>query len=263
MTTKTMRWDKLLSSARFGEQQGTLAMDLGRTPFHKDYDRIIFSSAFRRLDRKTQVHPLSENDHVHSRLTHSLEVACVGRSLGTRVGQALGKVLPDFVDASDIGALVQAACLAHDIGNPPYGHTGEDAIRHWFLDRDNAHFLEGLSELEQADLQTFEGNAQGLRIVTQVESHRFDGGMRLTYGTLGAFLKYPWTVDYVVRGERKKFGCYQTELPLMREVANALGLIQTGENAWCRHPLVYLLEAADESNLSQRIVFVVIKPPYL
>ena len=111
MTTKTMRWDKLLSSARFGEQQGTLAMDLGRTPFHKDYDRIIFSSAFRRLDRKTQVHPLSENDHVHSRLTHSLEVACVGRSLGTRVGQALGKVLPDFVDASDIGALVQAACL--------------------------------------------------------------------------------------------------------------------------------------------------------
>ncbi|CCU71544.1 deoxyguanosinetriphosphate triphosphohydrolase [Thalassolituus oleivorans] len=246
MTTKTMRWDKLLSSARFGEQQGTLAMDLGRTPFHKDYDRIIFSSAFRRLDRKTQVHPLSENDHVHSRLTHSLEVACVGRSLGTRVGQALGKVLPDFVDASDIGALVQAACLAHDIGNPPYGHTGEDAIRHWFLDRDNAHFLEGLSELEQADLQTFEGNAQGLRIVTQVESHRFDGGMRLTYGTLGAFLKYPWTVDYVVRGERKKFGCYQTELPLMREVANALGLIQTGENAWCRHPLVYLLEAADD-----------------
>ena len=241
-----MNWSQLLSPLRFGEPQGTLAVDLGRSPFHKDYDRIIFSSAFRRLDRKTQVHPLSENDHIHSRLTHSLEVGCVGRSLGTRVGEALAAELPEHISAVDLGAMVQAACLAHDIGNPPYGHTGEDAIRHWFQDPQNAHFLEGLSAAEQTDLKTFEGNAQGFRIVTQVEYHRFEGGMRLTYGTLGAFLKYPWTADYVARGERKKFGCYQTELPLLKEVASTLGLIQTGENAWCRHPLVYLLEAADD-----------------
>jgi len=216
---RAMNWRQLLSPVRFGEPQGTLALDLGRSPFHKDYDRIVFSSAFRRLDRKTQVHPLSENDHVHSRLTHSLEVGCVGRSLGTRVAEALASQLPDDITAADIGALVQAACLAHDIGNPPYGHTGEDAIRHWFRDPENAHFLDGLSESERNDLQTFEGNAQGFRIVTQVEYHRFQGGMRLTYGTLGAFLKYPWTADYVARGEQKKFGCYQTELPILREVA--------------------------------------------
>lgn len=241
-----MNWQQLLSPIRFGEPQGTLAVELGRSPFHKDYDRVIFSSAFRRLDRKTQVHPLSENDHIHSRLTHSLEVGCVGRSLGTRVGEALQNELPDAITPQDLGAMVQAACLAHDIGNPPYGHTGEDAIRHWFRDPQNQHFLEGLSELEKADLKTFEGNAQGLRIVTQVEYHRFQGGMRLTYGTLGAFLKYPWSVDYVSRGERKKFGCYQTEMPILREVASTLGLIQTSEDAWCRHPLVYLLEAADD-----------------
>ncbi|WP_353293581.1 deoxyguanosinetriphosphate triphosphohydrolase [Thalassolituus maritimus] len=241
-----MNWEKLLSPVRFGEQQGSLALESGRTPFHKDYDRIIFSSAFRRLDRKTQVHPLSENDHVHTRLTHSLEVGCVGRSLGIRVGQMLGKELPDHVDPSDIGAMVQAACLAHDIGNPPYGHTGEDAIRHFFVDEKNVHLLQGLSANQISDLQTFEGNAQGFRIVTQVEYHRFEGGMRLTYGTLGAFLKYPWTVDYVARNERKKFGCFETELPILKEVALTLGLLSTGENAWCRHPLVYLLEAADD-----------------
>ncbi|WP_265574491.1 deoxyguanosinetriphosphate triphosphohydrolase [Venatoribacter cucullus] len=242
----TMHWHKLLSATRFGEPQGTLDLEPGRTPFDKDYDRIIFSSAFRRLDRKTQVHPLAENDHVHSRLTHSLEVGCVGRSLGTRVGRALRDKLPLGLNANDVGALVQAACLAHDIGNPPYGHTGEDAIRHWFREAGNAHFLQGLSDIERADLQTFEGNAQGFRIVTQVESHRFSGGLRLTYGTLGAFLKYPWTVDYVQRGEAKKFGCYQTELPILRQVASQLGLLELKPDCWARHPLVYLLEAADD-----------------
>ena len=118
-----MQWDRLLSPVRFGEPQGSLALESGRTAFHKDYDRIIFSSAFRRLDRKTQVHPLSENDHVHTRLTHSLEVGCVGRSLGIRVGQMLGKALPEHVDASDIGAMVQAACLAHDIGKIGRAHV--------------------------------------------------------------------------------------------------------------------------------------------
>lgn len=245
-TAQRMKWEKLLSSARFGEPQGRLGLETGRTPFHKDYDRIIYSSAFRRLDRKTQVHPLSKNDHVHTRLTHSLEVASVGRSLGIIVGEMLGDQLPEHIDPYDIGAIVQAACLAHDIGNPPYGHTGEDAIRQFFIDPQNAHLLDGLSDLEAADLQTFEGNAQGLRIVTQLEYHRFEGGMRLTYGTLGAFLKYPWSVDYVLNGEKKKFGCYQAELPILKEIADVLGLIPVGENAWCRHPLVYLMEAADD-----------------
>lgn len=245
-----MSWETLLSAQRFGIAESEFSQNfeakIGRTPFDKDYDRIIFSSAFRRLDRKTQVHPLAINDHVHSRLTHSLEVGCVGRSLGSRVAHALASKLPKGLNANDVGALVQAACLAHDIGNPPYGHTGEDAIRHWFRDPENAHFLEGLSELEKADLQTFEGNAQGFRLVTQVESHRFQGGMRLTYGTLGSFLKYPWTVDYVHSGQEKKFGCYQAELPILREVAQHLGLLELKPNYWARHPLVYLLEAADD-----------------
>lgn len=247
---KQMHWQQLLSAQRFGTPHNDFSQsfdsEFGRTPFDKDYDRIIFSSAFRRLDRKTQVHPLAINDHVHSRLTHSLEVGCVGRSLGTRVAHALANSLPKNLNANDVGALVQAACLAHDIGNPPYGHTGEDAIRHWFRDPVNAHFLTGLSELEKADLQTFEGNSQGFRLVSQVESHRFQGGMRLTYGTLGSFLKYPWTVDYVQSGEAKKFGCYQAELPILREVAEHLGLLELKPNYFARHPLVYLLEAADD-----------------
>ena len=156
---EAMDWTKLLQPLRIGET--TRYHEEGRSPFHKDQDRIVFSSAFRRLDRKTQVHPLSENDHVHSRLTHSLEVSCVGRSLGYRVAEGLkakGKVpFPDEITAADVGAILQAACLAHDIGNPPYGHTGEDAIRHWFQDDQNAYLLNGLSDLEKADLQTFEG----------------------------------------------------------------------------------------------------------
>ena len=244
--TPRMQWSQLLSPLRFGETQARLALDLGRTPFHKDYDRIIFSSAFRRLNRKTQVHPLTENDHLHSRLTHSLEVGCVGRSLGTMVGAAIAGRLPNGMDASDLGAVVQAACLAHDIGNPPYGHSGEDAIRHWFMEDKHQHLLEGLSDHQKHDLMTFEGNAQGLRLVTQVEYNRFKGGMRLTYATLGSFLKYPWSVEEVIQGRAKKFGCYQSELPILREVAGALGLLKRGEDRWCRHPLVYLVEAADD-----------------
>lgn len=240
-----MQWHKLLNADRYGDAQASTSLETGRTPFHKDHDRIIFSSAFRRLDRKTQVHPLTENDHIHTRLTHSLEVSCIGRSLGTRVGQALTG-LPESMTPADLGAIVQSACLAHDIGNPPYGHTGEDAIRHWFRDPENAHFLSGLSSIECADLQTFEGNAQGFRLVTKVESHRFNGGMRLTNATLGTFLKYPWTVDYVKPGGYKKFGCYQSEQPILQELADKLGLIEKSPNCYSRHPLVYLLEAADD-----------------
>jgi dGTPase len=250
-----MDWTKLLQPLRVGEE--STRYEDGRSPFHKDQDRIVFSSAFRRLDRKTQVHPLSENDHVHNRLTHSLEVSCVGRSLGFLVAEGLKANSPSFPTAitpADVGAILQAACLAHDIGNPPYGHTGEDAIRHWFLDPQNAFLLDGLNELEKADLCSFEGNAQGFRIVTQVEYHRFNGGMRLTQATLGTFLKYPWTIEHASASGKKahKFGCFQSEFPILKGIANDLGLIPQGidalgeTNKWCRHPLVYLMEIADD-----------------
>lgn len=250
-----MDWTKLLQPLRVGE--ASTCYEAGRSPFHKDQDRIVFSSAFRRLDRKTQVHPLSENDHVHNRLTHSLEVSCVGRSLGFRVGEGLkanNNSFPEAITPADVGAILQAACLAHDIGNPPYGHTGEDAIRHWFLDPHNAYLLEGLSDLERADLCTFEGNAQGFRIVTQVEYHRFSGGMRLTQATLGTFLKYPWTVEHasLTGAKAHKFGCFQSEFHILKSIASDLGLIPQGTDLsgatskWCRHPLVYLMEIADD-----------------
>ncbi len=240
-----MDWHRLLSAKRFG-LPGEGESNCMRTPFHKDHDRVVFSSSFRRLERKTQVHPLRDNDHIHSRLTHSLEVSCVGRSLGAQVGEMLEDKLPKSVSAADLGAIIQAACLAHDIGNPPFGHTGEDAIRHWFRDRKNAGFLEGLSSKQIRDFQSFEGNAQGLRILTQLECHRFDGGMRLTYATLGAFLKYPWHSGYQDPRKGEKFGVYQSELPFLQEISAELGLILEGENRYCRHPLVYLMEAADD-----------------
>ncbi len=240
-----MDWLTLLSHHRFGVQQQDDAQT-SRSPFHKDHDRVVFSSAFRRLERKTQVHPLSDNDHVHSRLTHSLEASCVGRSLGTRVGEMLGENLPAHMTPADMGAIVQAACLAHDIGNPPFGHTGEDAIRQWFRDPVNAVYLEDLSAAQIRDLQTFEGNAQGLRILTQLEYHRFAGGMRLSYATLGAFLKYPWDSSYQDPLKGEKFGVYQSELPFLHEIAQHLGLKPITEHQYCRHPLVYLVEAADD-----------------
>lgn len=240
-----MNWDQLLNAKRFGAGS-ELEQQESRTPFHKDHDRVVFSSSFRRLERKTQVHPLSDNDHIHSRLTHSLEVSCVGRSLGTQVGEMLESRLPSHVSPADLGAIVQAACLAHDIGNPPFGHTGEDAIRHWFRDSRNAGFLSGLTPEQIQDFQTFEGNAQGLRILTQLEYHRFDGGMRLTYATLGSFLKYPWDSGYQDPLKGEKFGVYQSELAFLNEIAEEVGLIKLDENRYCRHPLVYLMEAADD-----------------
>ena len=240
-----MKWSTLLSAKRFG-LAGRDEATCTRTPFHKDHDRVVFSSSFRRLERKTQVHPLRENDHIHSRLTHSLEVSCVGRSLGAQVGEMLQDKLPESITAADMGAIVQAACLAHDIGNPPFGHTGEDAIRHWFRDPNNAQYLQGLSPSQIRDFQVFEGNAQGLRILTQLEYHRFEGGMRLTYATLGAFLKYPWHSGFQDPEKGEKFGVYGAELEYLHQIAAELGLIALSDGRYCRHPLVYLMEAADD-----------------
>ncbi len=242
-----MDWQTLLTRERLGKSlQNT--EELGRSPFHKDHDRIIFSGAFRRLGRKTQVHPVTSNDHIHTRLTHSLEVSCVGRSLGMRTGEVLRVELPDWCDPADLGMIVQSACLAHDIGNPPFGHSGEDAIRHWFLQAAGRGWLDDMSDVERADFLNFEGNAQGFRVLTQLEYHQFDGGTRLTYATLGTYLKYPWTSRHAQSpGYKKhKFGCYQSELALLEQITGKLGLPLLEEQRWARHPLVYLMEAADD-----------------
>lgn len=237
-----MDWTRLLDRTRYHSSDAARD-ELGRSPFHKDHDKILFSGAFRRLGRKTQVHPLSRNDHVHTRLTHSLEASCVGRSLGMRVGELLRDTLPEWADAGDLGAIVQAACLAHDIGNPPFGHAGEYAIRDWFRSADERGLLALLDDEEKADLLNFEGNAQGFRAVTQIEYNQFEGGMRLTCATLGALMKYPFSSRHVAHG---KFGVCRTELHILRDVAARLGLLPLGEERWCRHPLAYLTEAADD-----------------
>ncbi|WP_066567104.1 deoxyguanosinetriphosphate triphosphohydrolase [Snodgrassella sp. CFCC 13594] len=251
-----MNWQQLLSTQRFRMSEGAITptstpstqegAEALRTDFHIDYDRVVFSGAFRRLARKTQVHPFAEHDHTHNRLTHSVEVASVGRSLGNRVGVMLqaGGYLPTLNTPSDIGAAVQVACLAHDFGNPPFGHTGEDALRDWFRDPNHAGYLLGLSEAERNDIQTYEGNAHSLRLVASLEMYRNRGGMRLTAASIGALLKYPWTSS--AEHGRRKFSIYQTELPFIENVAAELGLPECGINQWARHPLSYLMEAADD-----------------
>ncbi len=238
-----MDWARLLTPHR-AHHELTGTPEPGRSHFHKDHDRIVFSSAFRRLGRKTQVHPLSLNDHIHTRLTHSIEVGSVGRSLGIMAGEAMHEDLPPWITPADLGAIVQAACLAHDIGHPPFGHAGEYAVRDFFRRHRSGDLLAELSPEERDDLCTFEANAHGFRVVTQTEYHQFEGGMRLTYPTLGTLMKYPWTSIYA--GAKEKFGCFQSERALFNEVARKLGLIQDNTDKYCRHPLCFLLEAADD-----------------
>lgn len=200
-----MQWDKLLTSKRLGitDKSG----DGIRTEYYRDYDRIVFSASFRRLARKTQVHPLSFNDHIHNRLTHSIEVSSVGRSLGLAVGLKIEDKLPSDITAVDFASIIQAACVAHDIGNPPFGHAGEYAIRQWFSENINL-IDESLSDAQKQDLMSFEGNAQGFRIVSQLENHYKDGGLRLTFATLGALIKYPWESSHKLTTEKDKFNVF-------------------------------------------------------
>jgi dGTPase len=244
-----MDWPTLLCNSRMHDPEPTATR--GRSPFQQDLDRIIFSAAFRRFAHKTQVHPLSPNDHVHTRLTHSIEVASVGRSLGTMVGNEIAsklksKILPDY-----FGYAVQAACLAHDIGSPPFGHSGESAIQSWFktAQRKAGIFTKVNADTRREDFERFEGNAQGFRILTQLENAKWDGGLRLTYAVLGAFAKYP-IASHISDEDpdhypgAKKFGFFQ----YFTEVADVLGLIRRHDSApyWCRHPLAFLVEAADD-----------------
>ncbi|ABI57271.1 deoxyguanosinetriphosphate triphosphohydrolase [Alkalilimnicola ehrlichii MLHE-1] len=252
----SMDWERLLSKQRLGrpDEEGSLGF---RTDFQRDFDRIVFSSAFRRLQDKTQVFPLAESDYVRTRLTHSLEVSCVGRSLGTRVGEAITR-REGYTEVApgDIGAIVAAACLAHDIGNPPFGHAGEDAIRHWVRTSPVARrALDELSPPQRAEFEHFEGNAQGFRVVTRLQNPDNRGGLQLTYATLGAALKYPCPAHAIDPGygiSRKKYGYFVAEADLFRAVAQTNGLLKQAPRTYCRHPLAFVMEAAD--NIAYLIV---------
>ena len=241
-----MNWLQLLSSQRTGQKQST--HEQSRSAFEQDYDRIIFSHPFRKLQDKTQVHPLPEFDFVHTRLTHSLEVSSVGRSLGKRVGEVILHRHPELngkFSLFDFGAITAAASLAHDIGNPPFGHAGEDSISEFFAGHPQGLFFkEKVSEAEWHDLIKFEGNAQGLRLLTKNQY-----GLKLTFATLGTFTKYPCPSLFPTRDKtkrsQKKFGFFQTEKEIFNEVAHQLG-VSIADSVSFRHPLAFLVEAADD-----------------
>ncbi|MBC6399673.1 MAG: deoxyguanosinetriphosphate triphosphohydrolase [Ekhidna sp.] len=243
-----MNWIRLLSHKRPGERK-LPAHDATRSRFEQDFDRIVFSHPFRKLQDKTQVFPLPEDDFVHTRLTHSLEVSSVGRSLGKSAGAFLLKKYPELrkrgYSVHDFGAIVGAAALAHDMGNPPFGHSGEDGISSFFLTNKKGRFFKDkVTEKEWKDLTTFEGNAQGIRILSGKNN-----GLRVTYATLGAFTKYPIsssTDKESGRKSQKKFGYYQSDHSLFSELASELELVKLGEGKWSRHPLAFLVEAADD-----------------
>ena len=251
-----MEWKQLLSPHRVGSSRpGEISQ--ARSPFQRDFDRIVFSGSFRRLQDKTQVFPLVKADYVRTRLTHSLEASSIARSLGSAVGVYLcdnfdmGEAQP-----SDVGAAVAAAALAHDIGNPPLGHAGEEAIRHWFTHSDVGRSMRDvMNENEAADFEFYEGNAQGFRVLAKLEMPDQRGGMQLTCATLAAFAKYP-CASRVARKPSgvagKKFNFFRSEEELFREMAEHTGLIEAGPSAWQRHPLAYLVEAADD--IAYRIV---------
>ena len=254
-----MNWEQLLSLKRFGDTNKRIRkeQDETRLGFEVDYDRIIFSSEFRSLQDKTQVIPLSETDFVHTRLTHSLEVSVVGRSLGRRVGQKLLKKHPHLqkthgYQANDFGAIVAAAALAHDIGNPPFGHSGEKAIGEFFKTGFGKKYEDQLSDKQYEDLCHFEGNANGFKILTQSRAAR-GGGLRLSYATLGAFIKYPKESlpkksTQQIQMADEKYGIFQSEKEAFQDLVNELGLIKRSDKnmAYSRHPLAFLVEAADD-----------------
>jgi dGTPase len=253
-----MNWEQLLSLKRQGDTSKRLRkeQDDTRLGFEVDYDRIIFSSAFRSLQDKTQVIPLSKTDFVHTRLTHSLEVSVVGRSLGRLVGKKILEKYPYLQEVhgyhmNDFGAIVAAAALAHDIGNPPFGHSGEKAIGEYFSIGKGQQYKSQLSDKEWQDLIDFEGNANGFSVVTGSRPG-VEGGLRLTYATLGAFMKYPkesLPKKPTPNIADKKYGFFQQDKAFFKEVANDLGLIpnKSGNDiGFERHPLAYLVEAADD-----------------
>lgn len=253
-----MHWEQLLSLKRQGDRNKRLRkeQDETRLVFEVDYDRIIFSAAFRSLQDKTQVIPLSKTDFVHTRLTHSLEVSVVGRSIGRLVGKKILDKYPHLQEmhgfqANDFGAIVAAACLAHDIGNPPFGHSGEKAIGEYFKIGKGKEYQSRLSPKEWQDLIDFEGNANGFSVLS-TSREGIEGGLRLVYATLGAYMKYPkesLPKKPTKQISDKKYGFFQQDKLFFQEVATDLGLLQksnTGDVHFHRHPLAFLVEAADD-----------------
>lgn len=253
-----MHWEQLLSLKRQGDTNKRLRKeeDDTRLGFEVDYDRIIFSSAFRSLQDKTQVIPLSKTDFVHNRLTHSLEVSVVGRSLGRLVGKKIIEKYPYLSNEhgyhmNDFGAIVAAAALAHDIGNPPFGHSGEKAIGEYFKTGNGQQFKKQLTDKEWQDLIDFEGNANGFSVLTSSRKG-VEGALRVSYATLGAFMKYPKESLPKKPTSKicdKKYGFFQNDKSFFYDVANELGLLNNKsakDIGFERHPLAYLVEAADD-----------------
>jgi dGTPase len=267
-------WNKLISSKRLGTDAPNLQAE-ARNEFERDVDRIIFSSAFRRLQDKTQVFPIPKSDFIHSRLTHSIEVASVGRSLGKLIGNFILKVEGDIKDAltnelitaETFSNIIAAACMCHDIGNPPFGHSGEDAFRHYFENYESnssKEMFEKLNASEKDDFLRFEGNAEGFRILTNDHPSGIPGGLKMTYSTLATFSKYTCEggklelnklgVSLDKRRSNKKVGVFQQEKVVFEKIANELGLLKLSNRHiyFCRHPLSFILEAAD--NISYQVM---------
>ncbi len=244
-----IKWDKLIADCRLGlEDRIFQNEDDIRSIFQRDYDRIIFSSPFRRLQDKTQVFPLPGSIFVHNRLTHSLEVASVGRSLGNLVASAIKRDQQPIMQniTGEIGAIVSAACLAHDLGNPPFGHSGEYAIADFFKRGVGLKYQDQVTPEQWSDFTCFEGNANAFRVLSHQFSGKRNGGFALTYSTLASIVKYPF--ESSLAGGKPKFGFFQSEKELFRKIATTLEMTQLSESPlhYMRHPLVYLVEAADD-----------------
>jgi len=244
-----VKWEKYISDSRLGlEERPVQERDDIRSTFQRDYDRIIFSSPFRRLQDKTQVFPLPGSIFVHNRLTHSIEVASVGRSLAHLVTAGLrGKYNGSYHTViNEIGSIVSAACLAHDLGNPPFGHSGENAVADFFRKGKGLKYKDDMTSEEWNDFICFEGNANAMRVLTHQFHGKRPGGFTLTYSTIASFVKYPY--ESSLSGGKQKFGFFQSEKETFRKIATELGLIQISATPlkYVRHPLVYLVEAADD-----------------
>lgn len=250
-----MKWKTLFSQKRLGDKGRASADNTERSNFEKDYDRVVFSSAFRRLQDKTQVIPLPESDFVHTRLTHSLEVSCVGRSLGKKAGEIIIKrnnLKP--ITVSDFGSIVATACLSHDIGNPPFGHSGESAISNYFRNGEGRKYEKLINNKDKwSDLINFEGNANGFKLLTSSRKS-VGGGIKLTYATLASFVKYP-TKSYKKENEIKKlkdkisfhkYGYFQSDKDIFKDIFSELEINRINEYYYSRHPVAFLVEASDD-----------------
>lgn len=248
-----MNWTRLINDKRFGlENYHDPKKNRTRTDFRRDYDRLVFSSPFRRLQNKTQVFPLPGSIFVHNRLTHSMEVACVGKSIAELVAVGLREKYagsPDGIEHFDhLGDIAAAACLAHDLGNPPFGHSGEKAIGRFFSEGAGQKLRDGLSDSQWSDLINFEGNANALRVLTHQFKGRREGGFAMTYSTLASIVKYPF--ESSLAGDKGKFGFFESERDTYLRVASELGIRRLSDPGeplrFARHPLVYIVEAADD-----------------